>query len=239
MSMFVKTVLKKSIDCEDIVNENDKVVIIFQDPEREYWDDATVRTLDGKIIGYISHGDDSHRYTGIRNLHIGTISEITSRTYTVEMELGDILEPTKYPKINVIEVFKMAFKLLEVKMPKAVETFQLRDLHEHDYFRLSNMLHIIRKVDEYYALHYLDSDYERSLNLVRTRFTFPAFIYAFNKNPDHYMNDDSQVSLYDGFKEFLGASVKAPCRAHNKMIEEHNGYDFSMEWEDDDLLTFK
>ena len=137
-----RVVLKKYFDSEDIVKVGDHVVVIFNDPDREYYEDAGVRTLDGQYIGQVSHGSDEGSYSPLRNLHYAEITEITERTYTIKMNLGEIINLNGFPKIAALEGFKKAFELVQTLFPKAVNLFQLQDLKRPDYFRFSNMLHI-------------------------------------------------------------------------------------------------
>lgn len=229
MKMY-RIVQKKYFDSEETMKINDKVVVIFNDPEREYYDDAGVRTLDGKYLGAISHGSHEDYCSSLRNLHLATITEITERTYTIAMNLGETINVHYYPKIHTLEIFKKSYAILQKCFPKAVMLFQLQDEKEPDNFRFSSMLHVIEQIDEFYSLRYLHNGYERSLHLIRVYFSIPTYLYLKSHRPDWYKN---------GFEDCLGGIGNPRYQAHKKFIEEYGDYDLTIEIDEDDLLTFQ
>lgn len=226
---IMRVVLKRYFDSEDIVKEKDHVVVIFNDPAREYDDDVIVRTLDGKVLGSIPHEDDGDTYRIIHNLHYGTIEEITERTYTISMNIGEVIKLEKFPEIQIVENLKEAYQILQTQFPKAVEFFKSNYKQEEEFY---NILRIIESIDEYYALQFLDSNYARELNLVRIYFTIPMYHYLKMTNPDWY-----KEGMH--LEESLGAFNRARYMAHKKFIEEHGDYDYCMKLKDDDLLSLK
>lgn len=226
-----RVVLKEYFDSEDVVKVGDHVVVIFNDPEREYYEDAGVRTLDGQYIGQISHGSDEGSCSPLHNLHYAEITEITQRTYTIKMNLGEVIKLEYYPKIAALEGFKKAFELVQTLFPKAVELFQLQDLKRPDHFRFSNMLHIIEKIDEYYSLQYLDNNYARPLNLVRVYLTTPTYFYL--------KSQDSHDFYTENIESCLGGWGNPRYKAHKKFMETHNDYNYNVEIERTDLLTLR